>query len=152
MLLVTFLFCLYFIFLLLFSSITHSVFYCGLLVVNALISSLVCYNVLGFGWYSLIFCLVYIGGVYILFVFVSVHNPNNSIAQQRSLASVFTVLFSFSLLVVGGCMYLILSEYEFSSCLCNSAEGSFYVCLCLTLVFSFFILSMVMSIKFNYYR
>nr|BDI55379.1 NADH dehydrogenase subunit 6 [Cylindrotaenia japonica] len=152
MLLVIFLFCLYFISLFLFSLISHSVFYCGLLVTNALVSSLICYNILGFGWYSLIFCLVYIGGVYILFVFVSVHNPNNSIIQHRSLSSGLIVLFSFSLLIVSGCVYFILSEYEFSSYLCNSAEGKFYVCLCLTLVFSFFILSMVMSIKFNYYR
>nr|UFQ88927.1 NADH dehydrogenase subunit 6 [Rhinebothroides sp. MZUSP 8027]UFQ88939.1 NADH dehydrogenase subunit 6 [Rhinebothroides sp. MZUSP 8028]UFQ88951.1 NADH dehydrogenase subunit 6 [Rhinebothroides sp. MZUSP 8029] len=137
----------------LFSLISHPVYYCILLVVNSLLCSFICYSVYGFSWYALLFCLVYIGGVYILFVFVSVHNPNSSVVSYWNMSSVSYSLFIFFCLVIGGVVlfYLPLVS-EFSSFLCTISEGYFYICMCLTLLFGFCVLSLVMSIKVNHYR
>nr|UFQ88807.1 NADH dehydrogenase subunit 6 [Rhinebothroides sp. MZUSP 8017] len=151
--LLTCLFFFYFVCLSLFSLISHPVYYCILLVVNALLCSFICYSLYGFSWYALLFCLVYIGGVYILFVFVSVHNPNSSVVSYWNFGSMSSLVFIFSCIVAG---YVIISycsmEAEFSSFLCTVNEGYFYLCMCLTLLFGFFILSLVMSIKVNHYR
>nr|BAV82505.1 NADH dehydrogenase subunit 6 [Hymenolepis microstoma]BBB87195.1 NADH dehydrogenase subunit 6 [Hymenolepis microstoma] len=142
----------YFFVLILFSLISHPVYYCGFLVVNSLISSLICYYIFGFSWYSLIFCLIYVGGVYILFVFVSVHSPNNSFNIYISLNEIFVILlvlvfFIFGSILVYGSLFI-----EFSSFLCTLFEGNFYIIMCLTLLFGFALLSIIMSVKFNYYR
>uniref|UniRef100_A0A183TRV9 cytochrome-c oxidase n=1 Tax=Schistocephalus solidus TaxID=70667 RepID=A0A183TRV9_SCHSO len=49
-------------------------------------------------------------------------------------------------------IYLRPVKYESSLILCTSYEGYFYVCMCLMLLFGFFVLSIVMSIKTGYYR
>nr|UFQ88351.1 NADH dehydrogenase subunit 6 [Rhinebothrium megacanthophallus] len=145
-------FFLYFIILSLFSLISHPVYYCVLLVTNSLLCSFICYSVYGFSWYSLLFCLVYIGGVYILFVFVSVHSPNSSVVSfwNYSFITCFVVVF-FCLVGGGFIMYCCLNS-EYSSYLCTISEGPFYVCMCLTLLFGFIVLSIVMSVKVNHYR
>nr|YP_007890956.1 NADH dehydrogenase subunit 6 [Taenia ovis]BAN15616.1 NADH dehydrogenase subunit 6 [Taenia ovis] len=141
----------YFFVLLLFSLSSHCVYYCVLLVINALISCLICYLVYGFSWYSLVFCLVYVGGVYILFIFVSVFNPNDSFAIYHGVGESNIVLcFVIGLLCV--CLFYSLVNVEFSSSLCTVVEGSFYVCLCLTLIFGFVVLSLLVSWKMNFYR
>nr|YP_009229564.1 NADH dehydrogenase subunit 6 [Rodentolepis nana]ALT58511.1 NADH dehydrogenase subunit 6 [Rodentolepis nana]BAV82525.1 NADH dehydrogenase subunit 6 [Rodentolepis nana]BBB87207.1 NADH dehydrogenase subunit 6 [Rodentolepis nana] len=143
---------LYFFILILFSLISHPVYYCGFLVINSLISGLICYYIFGFSWYSLIFCLIYIGGVYILFVFVSVHSPNNSFNIYISVNEVFIVLCMFIFFVFGSILLYSSLFVEFSNYLCTLFEGNFYIIMCLTLLFGFALLSVVMSIKFNYYR
>nr|YP_001527644.1 NADH dehydrogenase subunit 6 [Taenia saginata]AAV65592.1 NADH dehydrogenase subunit 6 [Taenia saginata] len=141
----------YFFVLLLFSLSSHCVYYCVLLVVNALISCLICYLVYGFSWYSLVFCLVYVGGVYILFIFVSVFNPNDSFPIYHKVGESNVVLcFVVGLLCV--CLFCGLVNVEFSSFLCTVVEGSFYVCLCLTLIFGFIVMSLLVSWKTNFYR
>lgn len=66
----------YFTTLIVFSFVSHPVRYCILLLLRAFrVGGFRCYT-LGFSWYVLLFLLVYVGGVYVLFVFVSVHNPN----------------------------------------------------------------------------
>nr|BAP10848.1 NADH dehydrogenase subunit 6 [Taenia sp. MZH:127052] len=146
-LLVTF----YFFILLLFSLSSHCVYYCILLVVNALVSCVICYLIYGFSWYSLIFCLVYVGGVYILFIFVSVFNPNDSFTIYHKFGGISSVLcFVIGLLCM--CLYYSLVNVEFSSSLCTVVEGGFYVCLCLTLIFGFIVLSLLISWKMNFYR
>ena len=146
------LFFFYFLILFLFSLITHPVYYCGLLVVNSLICRLIIYSIFGFSWYSLIFCLIYIGGVYILFVFISVHSPNRKYVSYFSLdfSVVFFLIFCFILI---SCIYMyIVIKSEFSRFLCSLREGKFYVSMCLTLLFGFLVLRLVMSVKINYYR
>nr|UFQ89071.1 NADH dehydrogenase subunit 6 [Caulobothrium sp. MZUSP 7989] len=142
----------YFFCLVMFSLVSHPVYYCILLVVNSLICSFICYAVYGFSWYSLLFCLVYIGGVYILFVFVSVHNPNSSVVSYWNFSYVSSFLIVFFCLMAGGFVYMFALNSEFSSFLCTFSEGWLYLCLCLTLLFGFFILSIVMSVKLNHYR
>nr|BAP10836.1 NADH dehydrogenase subunit 6 [Taenia sp. MPM<JPN>:20922] len=141
----------YFFVLMLFSFSSHCVYYCVLLIVNALVSCMICYLIYGFSWYSLIFCLVYVGGVYILFIFVSVFNPNDSFAIYHSVGESNVVLwFIISLSCV--CLFYGLVKIEFSSFLCTVIEGSFYICLCLTLIFGFVVLSLLISWKMNFYR
>nr|ABN79375.1 NADH dehydrogenase subunit 6 [Dibothriocephalus nihonkaiensis] len=145
-------FFLYFLGLALFCLISHTMYYCLLLVLNSLVCCFITYMYLGFSWYSLLFCLVYVGGVYILFVFVSVYSPNTSIVPYWNLGVIA------SLMILGCCFlssfifYLSYVNYEASLSLCTSYEGYFYVCLCLMLLFGFFVLSMVMSVKTGYYR
>ena len=67
---------LYFSCLLGFSFVSHPVVYCVLLLVSAVRISGLIYSVVGVSWYLALFCLVYIGGVYVLFIFVSIHSPN----------------------------------------------------------------------------
>nr|UFQ89239.1 NADH dehydrogenase subunit 6 [Caulobothrium sp. MZUSP 8009] len=142
----------YFFCLVLFSLVSHPVYYCILLVLNSLICSFICYCVFGFGWYSLLFCLVYIGGVYILFVFVSVHNPNSSVISYWNFSVVTSFVSIFFCLMAGVFVYYVSLNTEFSSFLCTLSEGSLYLCMCLTLLFGFFVLSIVMSVKLNHYR
>lgn len=152
MVLVSLLFFVYFGILFLFSLVSHPVYYCGFLVANALICSLICYSVFGFRWYSVLFCLVYIGGVYILFVFVSVYRPNRSYATHLKIDFSSLLLLTFMILLVGYSVASGVLAAEFSRYLCTGSEGAFYVVCCLMLLFGFLVLRMVMSVKLNYYR
>nr|YP_009175579.1 NADH dehydrogenase subunit 6 [Drepanidotaenia lanceolata]ALH16567.1 NADH dehydrogenase subunit 6 [Drepanidotaenia lanceolata] len=145
-------FFIYFLVLFVFSLVSQPVYYCGFLVLNSLICSFICYSIFGFSWYPLLFCLVYIGGVYILFVFVSVYSPNNNYVTYFNLNFSSLFLLMFTLLAVGCLLIYNLTTWEFSSFLCNVSEGVFYVIMCLTLLFGFLVLSMIMSVKLNYYR
>nr|YP_009180038.1 NADH dehydrogenase subunit 6 [Anoplocephala perfoliata]AKU46901.1 NADH dehydrogenase subunit 6 [Anoplocephala perfoliata] len=152
MILISFMFVVYFLMLFMFSLISHPVYYCILLVMNSLICSFICYLFFGFSWYSLLFCLVYVGGVYILFVFVSVNSPNSSYVSCLNVNFFFLFLI-FILLIFGGVfLYYSVLNIEFSAFLCTSMEGVFYVLICLSLLFGFFVLSIVMSMKLNFYR
>lgn len=149
---ISILFFFYFLSLILFSLISHPVYYCLLLIFKALICSLINYSEYGFSWYPLLFCLVYIGGVYILFIFVSVHTPNvNAFYNWRLSTSLFLITLSLFIII----SFLFINTYSEPECrgfLKTSTEGYFYVCMCLTLLFGFFILRMIMCVKFKYYR
>lgn len=141
----------YFFVLLIFSLSSHCVYYCILLIIKALISCLVCYLIYGFRWYSLIFCLVYVGGVYILFIFVSVFNPNDRFAVYHKICE-SNVVFGFVLRLLCACLFYGLVKIEFSRFLCTTVEGRFYICLCLALVFGFVVLSLLVRWKMKFYR
>nr|WSP03342.1 NADH dehydrogenase subunit 6 [Spirometra erinaceieuropaei] len=145
-------FVLFFVGLVFFCLINHPIYYCLLLVLNSLISCFVVYTCLGFSWYSLLFCLVYIGGVYILFVFVSVYSPNTSVVPYWNLEVVLFSLVLVGAVVLGASVYFSFTNYESSFNLCTLAEGYFYICMCLALLFGFFVLSFIMSVKGGYYR
>nr|YP_009330660.1 NADH dehydrogenase subunit 6 [Cloacotaenia megalops]AOG66043.1 NADH dehydrogenase subunit 6 [Cloacotaenia megalops] len=139
----------YFIGLICFCFLSHPVYYCGFLVLNSLVCGGICYSFFGFSWYSLLLCLVYIGGVYILFIFVSVFSPN--ISKVNSSLSI-SLLILFVIMVSGVLASFLSLDYEFSSYLCTCSEGIFYVVMCMTLLFGFLVLSIVMSVKINFYR
>nr|YP_001218766.1 NADH dehydrogenase subunit 6 [Echinococcus oligarthrus]BAF56520.1 NADH dehydrogenase subunit 6 [Echinococcus oligarthrus] len=142
----------YFCVLILFCFTSHSVYYCVLLVVNALVSSCICYIIYGFSWYSLLFCLVYVGGVYILLIFVSVFSPNSNFVLYSSVGEVGIMLCFGVVLLACVVVFYSLIDIEFSGVLCNMGGGWLYLCLCLTLVFGFMVLSVVASNKVNFYR
>lgn len=150
MLFISILFILFFFILLMFCLVSHPIYYCGLLIINSLISGLICYNIYGFSWYTVLFCLVYVGGVYILFVFVSAFRPNNKLVLHYKF--VYYIVFLACFIVIGRFMVYRMVNVEFREVLCNYVEGNFYICMCLFLVFGFMMLRMVMSIKMNYYR
>lgn len=145
-------FVLYFFVLFLFRLVNHPVYYCGFLVLNSLICRFICYSIFGFSWYSLLFCLVYIGGVYILFIFVSVFSPKKSYVTYYKLNYYTFFVILFSLLILGCVLIYRLLTIEFSRFLCKINEGNLYVVMCLTLLFGFIILRMIMRVKLNYYR
>lgn len=138
--------------LLLFSFTKSTIYYCGLSVIKALLCRFVAYSQFGFGWYSLLFCLVYIGGIYILFVFVSLFRPkSNSLSYFSSNLLIFPIML-FVLFILGSGLTYCIVEIEFSRCICNIMEGSFYLCLCFTLLFGFIILRILSRLKLKYFR
>ena len=56
-----------------FSFVTHPVVCCLLLVCGSASICMYTYLLVGFRWYILMVCLVYVGGVYVLFVYVVRH-------------------------------------------------------------------------------
>ena len=62
-----------------FSLVSKPISYCLLLLLGAISSSFFVYCFMGFSWYLVLFCLVYVGGVYVLFIYASIFSPNNPI-------------------------------------------------------------------------
>lgn len=142
----------YFFCLVMFSLVSHPVCYCILLVMKALTCRFISYVVYGFSWYSLLFCLVYIGGVYILFIFISVHGPNNRVVTYWGSSRLFLAIL-FGAVSLSGCIVYGLSlGAECRKYLCTLSEGPFYLCVCLALLFGFVILRIIMRINLNHYR
>lgn len=152
MILVSVLFFVYFFLLMMFFLVSHPVYYCGVLVVKALVGGLICYFLFGFSWYTLLFCLVYVGGVYILFVFVSIYRPKSRYIVNFNISVRSICLVGLVLIIVGAILIWGFIGVECSAFLCTCSEGIFYVLVCLTLLFGFIILSMVMRVKLKYYR
>nr|APX55324.1 NADH dehydrogenase subunit 6 [Paragonimus westermani] len=83
----------------------HPVAYCILLLSGALGVSGYLYTVLGMSWYLVLFCLVYVGGIYVLFIFVSVHLSNPMAVSGGSgfaLSGVFVTFCFFNGVVESG--------------------------------------------------
>nr|YP_007890992.1 NADH dehydrogenase subunit 6 [Hydatigera parva]BAN15664.1 NADH dehydrogenase subunit 6 [Hydatigera parva] len=133
-----------------FSISSSCIIYCLLLVLNAMLSGLICYVIYGYSWYTLLFCLIYIGGVYISFIFVSVFSPNSSyVANLNIWLCGVGLLF---VVILGLMGYYSLVSVEFSEYLCTSSEISMYICFGFTLMFGLLVLSLVFSCKLNFYR
>nr|UDU84951.1 NADH dehydrogenase subunit 6 [Orientocreadium sp. HS] len=134
-----------------FSFVSHPVSYCLLLLSSAFSMSGYSYLMLGFSWYLVLFCLVYIGGVYILFIYISVHNPNplpslgSSFFYLGFFFSFFFLCFSF---IGGGYICLV----DSSNYLCSMFEGVTYCFFCLLLMVGFVIISVVCSEKDSFFR
>nr|YP_010235134.1 NADH dehydrogenase subunit 6 [Notocotylus intestinalis]QTC30705.1 NADH dehydrogenase subunit 6 [Notocotylus intestinalis] len=142
---------LYFSSLLFFSFVSHPVTYCVLLMSSALGVSGYLYSLVGFSWYLALFCLVYVGGVYVLFIFVSVHSPNPSPLVGGSLL-VFLIFF----VVIAGILWFNIGSLsgfvESSHYLCSYFEGFSYCLFCLVLMIGFVAISIVTGQKDAFYR
>nr|YP_010514555.1 NADH dehydrogenase subunit 6 [Diplodiscus japonicus]UXL86286.1 NADH dehydrogenase subunit 6 [Diplodiscus japonicus] len=142
---------LYFSSLVMFSFVSHPVVYCVLLMLSALGVSGYVYSVVGFSWYLVLFCLVYVGGVYVLFVFVSVYSPNPSPVVSMSWLLFFSSfffffgMFSFS-------SFCFPAFVESSHYLCSFFEGFSYCVYCLILMIGFVGVSVVVSSKDAFFR
>nr|YP_009139765.1 NADH dehydrogenase subunit 6 [Ogmocotyle sikae]AKG49762.1 NADH dehydrogenase subunit 6 [Ogmocotyle sikae] len=142
---------LYFSCLLFFNFASHPVTYCVLLVSSALSVSGYLYSVVGFSWYMVLFCLVYVGGVYVLFIFVSIHNPNPSPLVGGSLIA-FVVFFIFIWAMLRFSMSSLNVFFESSHYLCSYFEGFSYCLFCLILMVGFVSVSVVTGQKDAFYR
>lgn len=134
-----------------FAFVSHPVVYCFLLLICSLSASTISYLILGFSWYLALFCLVYVGGVYVLFIFISIHNPNPTPFLGIDTMSFISLFFIF---------FIILSLFDFSApcitderhLLCSFFEGFTYCLYCLILLVGFCIISLVSSDKGSFYR
>nr|AYH51423.1 NADH dehydrogenase subunit 6 [Tylodelphys immer] len=153
MFLVSFLLGLYFSIIFSFSFVSHPLYYCLLLLFSSLSVCGVVYWFIGFSWYLVLFCLVYVGGVYILFIFVSVYSPNTFVGSSMSWWWILA-FFIFSLVMFVGCFYFLKVEgfIENSHYLCSSAEGVSYILFCLVLVLGFVCVSVIVNRKDSFYR
>nr|AIN37099.1 NADH dehydrogenase subunit 6 [Hypoderaeum sp. Hubei-2014] len=141
----------YFSCLLSFSLVSHPVVYCVLLLSSALSVAGLVYLVVGFSWYLAIFCLVYIGGVYVLFIFISIHSPNPVMSVGGS-SLVPIIVFSafFSILLFS--FFPFPSFTESSNYLCSYFEGFSYCLFCLVLMVGFVSVSVVVGGKGSFFR
>nr|YP_008963805.1 NADH dehydrogenase subunit 6 [Paramphistomum cervi]AGV52546.1 NADH dehydrogenase subunit 6 [Paramphistomum cervi]ALC75062.1 NADH dehydrogenase subunit 6 [Paramphistomum cervi] len=142
---------LYFTCLLMFSFVTQLSVYCMLLVVSALSVAGYIYSVVGFSWYLALFCLVYVGGVYVLFVFVSVYGPNPFSLSGGSLLA-FLGFFVTVWGIFGSIMKVVPAVCESSEYLCSFYEGFSYCVFCLVLVVGFMCVSIMMSERSSFFR
>nr|AMB20945.1 NADH dehydrogenase subunit 6 [Echinostoma paraensei] len=141
----------YFSCLLSFSFVSHPVVYCVLLLGSAISVGGLVYSIIGFSWYLAIFCLVYVGGVYVLFIFVSIHSPNPvATAGGSSVVPVF--LFSVLLCLVVCAFFPFPSLVDGSNYLCSYFEGFSYCLFCLVLMIGFVSISIVVSGKGSFFR
>nr|YP_010528198.1 NADH dehydrogenase subunit 6 [Echinoparyphium aconiatum]UXW64392.1 NADH dehydrogenase subunit 6 [Echinoparyphium aconiatum] len=134
-----------------FSLVSHPVVYCILLLSSALSVAGIVYLVLGFSWYLAIFCLVYIGGVYVLFIFVSIHSPN-PIASVGGSSFIPIVLFGVFLAVLHHSFFPLPCTCDSSNYLCSYFEGFSYCLFCLVLMVGFISISIVVGGKSSFFR
>nr|YP_009826149.1 NADH dehydrogenase subunit 6 [Lyperosomum longicauda]QIX04659.1 NADH dehydrogenase subunit 6 [Lyperosomum longicauda] len=141
----------YFTSLVAFVFVSHPVIYCILLVLGSLSACGVIYLVVGFSWYLVLFSLVYVGGVYVLFIFVSVHEPNP--VPSFGIGLLFVLLFSSFFL--GGFLWFlgfVPCFVESSHYLCSCFEGLTYCFFCLVLLAGFLLVSVVLGCKDSFFR
>nr|YP_009236167.1 NADH dehydrogenase subunit 6 [Fascioloides magna]AMF83651.1 NADH dehydrogenase subunit 6 [Fascioloides magna] len=134
-----------------FSFVSHPIVYCLLLVGAALSISGLGYLVLGFSWYLAVFCLVYVGGVYVLFIFISVHTPNPLPNFSGGVVSL-VILFSSLLCVFSFVFFPVPVLVDSSFYLCSSFEGVSYCLFCLVLMVGFICISVVVGSKSFFFR
>nr|YP_010231377.1 NADH dehydrogenase subunit 6 [Apharyngostrigea pipientis]QSV37707.1 NADH dehydrogenase subunit 6 [Apharyngostrigea pipientis] len=135
-----------------FSFVSHPIYYCLLLLLSSLDICGLVYMFMGFSWYLVLLCLVYVGGVYILFVFVSVYSPNTFLSSGVYWWWVGAV-FVFSVCIFTGCFYNYTDSFrEYSHYLCSGFEGFSYILLCLVLILGFVCVSVIVNRKDSFYR
>nr|AYH51401.1 NADH dehydrogenase subunit 6 [Hysteromorpha triloba] len=150
--LVSFLIGFYFSMIFSFSFVSHPLYYCVLLLLSSLSVCGLVYWFIGFSWYLVLFCLVYVGGVYILFIFVSVYSPNTFMGSGIQWWWM-CVYFIFSSTILGGCFFFSVDSFsEFSHYLCSGLEGFSYILFCLVLVLGFICISVIVNRKDSFYR
>nr|YP_010704132.1 NADH dehydrogenase subunit 6 [Plagiorchis elegans]WCO87342.1 NADH dehydrogenase subunit 6 [Plagiorchis elegans] len=137
--------------LLAFSFVSNPINYCLLLLLSSASITGYVYLMAGFSWYLILFCLVYVGGVYVLFIFISVHNPNPLPSLGGGVGSLFffIVFFSFSFSIFS---FFEPSYYDSSHYLCSFFEGFVYFIFCSILIMGFIIVSVVCSEKDSFFR
>nr|YP_009516742.1 NADH dehydrogenase subunit 6 [Paragonimus heterotremus]AYE67514.1 NADH dehydrogenase subunit 6 [Paragonimus heterotremus] len=148
----SFLLSLYFSSLVGFSFVGHPVVYCILLLASALSISGYLYLVLGMSWYLALFCLVYVGGIYVLFIFVSVHISNPMPASGSSGFVFLATLGLFLLFLGSGLDRNVMGFCEESHYLCSYYEGFSYCLFCLVLMIGFVGVSIVSGEKDSFFR
>nr|ACR50710.1 NADH dehydrogenase subunit 6 [Schistosoma kisumuensis]ACR50711.1 NADH dehydrogenase subunit 6 [Schistosoma kisumuensis]ACR50712.1 NADH dehydrogenase subunit 6 [Schistosoma kisumuensis] len=125
----------------------NSLFRSVLILINSFIVSLRVYAETGFSWYFLLFVLVYVGGIYIILIYISMVLPNFSLFNVSFISYFFVFGFLFVIW-----FYLshssILSynwKIECSFYLCNNIEILVYIFLCIILMISLAFVNFIVS-------
>nr|WEV86870.1 NADH dehydrogenase subunit 6 [Diplorchis sp.] len=124
---------------------------CLLLLFNSLLLSVILYLFVGNSVFSLFFSLVYVGGVYIITLFVSAHLQNDNFNSGLSLYFGVVVLGSFCL--VGFSFWW--CDFGFDNMgemLCSYISFDCYVLYGVSIFLIFFILSGISSSKNSFVR
>lgn len=137
--------------LLAFSFVSKPIHYCLLLLLRSASITGYIYLMIGFSWYLILFCLVYVGGVYVLFIFVSVHNPKPlpSLGGGAGSLFFFVVFFVFSFTLFS---FFEPAYYDRRHYLCSFFEGFVYFIFCSILIMGFIIVRVVCSEKDSFFR
>nr|YP_003934533.1 NADH dehydrogenase subunit 6 [Benedenia hoshinai]ABK58262.1 NADH dehydrogenase subunit 6 [Benedenia hoshinai] len=136
----------------LFGFISNAIGYCILLVINALIACLIIFFFSNSIWYSLLLYLIYVGGVYILFLFISVHIPNMN--NYTSLNFYNLLLLSFFCFELSVNLFNSFNNFllDNSFYFCSISEGFSYIFICSFLIISFILVSFISSTKIYFCR
>nr|YP_009759661.1 NADH dehydrogenase subunit 6 [Schistosoma indicum]QIQ48873.1 NADH dehydrogenase subunit 6 [Schistosoma indicum] len=120
-----------------------------LILLSSFLISIRIFLELGFSWYFVLFILVYIGGVYVILIYISMAFPNFSNFGVNTQYS-FNLLAVFFMIYVYSSNYnSVLSQFEFEDCsfyLCNVSEILMYVFLCLVLMIGLVYINFVVSV------
>nr|NP_065432.2 NADH dehydrogenase subunit 6 [Schistosoma mekongi]AAG12189.2 NADH dehydrogenase subunit 6 [Schistosoma mekongi] len=125
-----------------------------LIVISSLSVGVVIFYSTGFSWYFLLFILVYFGGVYILFVYVSMMLPNSGISNLSFSYISFLLVFFFFFF----CFFFLDYSFfgvclvEYSYYLCSDYESVVYVFYCMMLVFGMIMVNLMVSSVSEYSR
>lgn len=136
-----------------FAFIRHPLSFCGLLVFKVLCVVCTAYTLLGLSWYMALLCLVYVGGVYVLFIFVLVHKPNHTPPRgvEPMLVFVSWLVVACLLFIYGGSPRRgqIVDKRQY---LCRMFEGFSYCLLCLVVLLGFTVVRLVVRRKDSFFR
>jgi len=131
--------------------VSHPVISCLLLIISSLSISFFSFFSAGHAWYVILFLLVYLGAVYVLFIFVSVIKPNSVYWHRFNIVG-FCVVWFLLRWFFFGFDFRSLGYRECRELVCSSCEGYSYVVLCLVLMVGFLIISLIFSNKSSFYR
>nr|ADG47042.1 NADH dehydrogenase subunit 6 [Schistosoma japonicum] len=151
---ITSLFCItYFICMYCFTFSGGSLFRVFLIVVSSFSVGMFIFYCSGSSWYFLLFVLIYFGGVYILFVYISMMLPNSGVSSMSfSYFSLLLVFFFFFFVFFFCYEFLGTNVIEYSFYLCSDFEAVVYNFFCLILLFGMFIVSLMISSVNEYSR
>nr|YP_009745472.1 NADH dehydrogenase subunit 6 [Tetraonchus monenteron]QIH29918.1 NADH dehydrogenase subunit 6 [Tetraonchus monenteron] len=148
-----FLFGLYITLLFLFISLSNLLHYCICLILSSFVLILLVYFSAGVFWYSLLLYLVYIGGIYVLLLFVSLNYQNLNL--RNNINYFFYVVLFFSLSFLFWCYGWNTGFTTFldpSLLLVSQESGFFYLFLCLLLLVGFIFISHSSNNKESFLR
>ncbi|NP_066207.2 NADH dehydrogenase subunit 6 (mitochondrion) [Schistosoma mansoni] len=123
-----------------------------LLVLVSFIVSLWIFKVFSFSWYFLLFVLVYVGGIYVILIYVSMAFPNFSLFSfnLRGWAG-FVVLLFLLLGVWSDVSVMDEGLMENSFYLCGVSEVLIYLFLCLVLMISLVFINFIVGFSTSSY-
>nr|YP_006460020.1 NADH dehydrogenase subunit 6 [Tetrancistrum nebulosi]ADN44066.1 NADH dehydrogenase subunit 6 [Tetrancistrum nebulosi] len=131
--------------------ISNLITYCLILIFNCLCCLTIITFISGLSWYSLMLYLVYVGGVYILLLFITVHIPNNLINNRDNGAwLVVSSFIAWEIASLSWYPHLLVPDYSFN--FCSAEEGVSYLVLCFLLGVMFFFVSLVSGSKESFVR
>nr|AFD18247.1 NADH dehydrogenase subunit 6 [Pseudorhabdosynochus yangjiangensis] len=130
---------------------TNLIYYCLFLVLNSLIIVGGIFFLGGYPWYAMLFYMVYVGGVYILFIFLSIYTPNlNNSFELNILILILGIFFLFEL--TRGLNIVNIGVSDETKFLCSLSEGLSYLFISSFLVLGFFLVSYISSSKEMFIR